>query len=93
MPRLLILDDPDPMLMEQIPRTLEKSLGQLMQSGGSILILTRKPLAWAQISASHQLDQGRLRPLPSAARIAVVGDAAGKAAKAKPGGSVTKLVG
>lgn len=93
MPRLLILDDPDPMLLEQMPRTLEKTLGQLMQSGGSILILTRKPLAWAQISASHQLDQGRLRPLPSAARIAVVGDAAGKAAKAKPGGSVTKLVG
>ena len=62
MPKLLIIDEPDPILLDLIPKTMEKTLGQLTEKGGSVLILARKRLAIKQISESYQIDGGRLTP-------------------------------
>jgi ABC-type protease/lipase transport system fused ATPase/permease subunit len=60
MPDLLIIDEPDAVLTDLIPKTLEKTLDQLLEKGGSILVFARKPLGLRQISASYQLNDGRL---------------------------------
>lgn len=93
-PDILVIDEPDPMLMDLLPKTLEKTFEQILQAGGAIIVFARKPLAWRQIAASYQIDQGRLRPIRAganstapAARIAVVPE------KGKAPGSVAKLVG
>ncbi len=98
MPQLLVIDELDPMMMELLPKTLEKTFDQLMQAGGSILVFSRKPLPWRQIAASFQIDQGRLRALRTganstapASRIAVVPDKVAKVVKTDS--TVTKLVG
>lgn len=78
MPALLVMDEPDPMMMELIPKTMEKTFAQLMDKGGSILILARKPIAMAQISASYQIEDGKLKPLKAktltAAKITLLTD-------------------
>ena len=51
------------MLFEVIPKTMEKTFGQLTEKGGSILIFSRKPWPLKQISASYRIDGGRLKPL------------------------------
>ncbi|MES2664491.1 MAG: ATP-binding cassette domain-containing protein [Pseudomonadota bacterium] len=88
-PAILVVDDPDPMLLDLIPRTMEKTFQQVMDRGGAVLLLARKPLALAQISAVWTLEDGRLKPrkrsatpanplpaspLPANPRIAVVAD-------------------
>lgn len=101
-PQLLIIDDLDPMMTELVPKTLDKTFDQLLQAGGSVLVFSRKPLEWRQISETYQIDQARLRPLRTGAnaanataRIAVVPDAATQvtAAKAAKPKSPPKLVG
>lgn len=62
MPKLLIIDEFDPMLLQFIPKTMEKTFDQLTEKGGSILILARKRWAMKQISASYQIDGCRLKP-------------------------------
>jgi ATP-binding cassette subfamily C protein len=80
MPKLLIIDEPDP-LLQLIPETLEKTLNQLTEKGGSILIFARKRTAMKQISATYQLDGGRLKPFTTAGtgtKIAVLGETMAK---------------
>jgi ABC-type protease/lipase transport system fused ATPase/permease subunit len=103
MPALLVMDEPDAMLFELIPKTMDKTFQQLLDKGGSILILARKPLAIKQIAASYQIEDGRLKPLKAAAantaatnnapaaKIAVIGDKVAKD-RASPDASVTKLI-
>jgi ABC-type protease/lipase transport system fused ATPase/permease subunit len=87
MPQILIIDDMDPMLMDMIPKTIEKTFDTLMEAGCTIILLSRKPLVWRQISATWQLDDGRLRAVKAAAnspaRITVVAGKDGKAAADK----------
>ena len=81
MPSVLIIDEPDPMMIELIPKTIEKTLQQLLDKGAAILILARKPLNMAQITAGYQIEDGRLKPHKSGpvkaapiAKIAVLND-------------------
>ncbi len=60
-PDILIIDEPDQMLTDVIPKTFEKTLEQLLERGSAVLILARKPVPLKQISASYHLEDGRLR--------------------------------
>lgn len=97
LPQILIFDEPDPSLTEGLPRTLAKVFDQMLDKGGAILILARKPLDLKQSAATYLLDDGRLRLLKSGAnsaapapRIAVVPDLA-KPVKTRPGPAVTQI--
>jgi ABC-type protease/lipase transport system fused ATPase/permease subunit len=81
MPELLIIDEPDSTLFEVIPGTMEKTIDQFLKKGGSVLVLSRKPLESKQISASYQLDDGKLRLLRA------------KASATTPAAKVTVLMG
>jgi ATP-binding cassette subfamily C protein len=61
MPDILILDEPDAILLESLPETMDKTFGQILKRGGVILALSRKPLAIRQISASYRLEAGKLK--------------------------------
>lgn len=76
-PDILILDEPDAMLLEGVPETMDKTLGQILKRGGVILALSRKPLALRQISASYRLDGGKLRlvaPVDAKLKLAVLSE-------------------
>ena len=65
-PQLLILDEPDAMLLEVLPETMERTFALILRRGGSILMLSRKPLELKQISATYRLDGGKLKQVKSA---------------------------
>jgi ABC-type protease/lipase transport system fused ATPase/permease subunit len=70
-PKLLIMDEPDPMLLEVLPKTMESTFGHILNQGGSIILLSRKPLALNQISATYKLEGGKLKVVePSEKRVA-----------------------
>ena len=60
-PQLLIIDEPDAMLLEVLPETMDKTFAQVLRRGGSILILSRKMLDLKLISATYRLDGGKLK--------------------------------
>jgi ATP-binding cassette subfamily C protein len=95
MPKLLIVDAPDSVLLEVIPKTVEKTFGQLTKEGGSILILSRKKWPLKQISATYQIDDGRLKPLETATapptKITVLSETMPKA-RAPTDKSMTTLI-
>ena len=64
-PLLLIIDEPDPMLLDVLPETMDKTFGHILRRGGSILMLSRKPLELKQISATYRLDAGKLKRVKS----------------------------
>ncbi len=78
-PAILIIDEPDSALLESIPETLDKTFARLLRRGGVIVVLARKPLGLAMISATYRLDGGRLKAVAKAAvakpKIVVVGPA------------------
>lgn len=59
-PTLLIIDNPDPLMFENIPRKMETTLGGMLKRGSSIIVLARKPVDFALISRSIQLKDGKL---------------------------------
>jgi ABC-type protease/lipase transport system fused ATPase/permease subunit len=95
MPKLLIVDAPDSVLLEVIPKTVEKTFGQLTKEGGSILLLSRKKWPLKQISATYQIDDGRLKPLETATapptKITVLSETMPKA-RAPTDKSMTTLI-
>ncbi len=68
-PAILVMDEPDVMLVELIPKTMEKTFQHLMDKGGAILLLARKPLSLAQISVGWTLEEGKLKPRKSAGSV------------------------
>lgn len=93
-PAILVVDEPDPILLELIPKTIDKTFRQMLDKGGSILLLARKPLALAQISAAWQMEHGKLTPRKlgtASAKITMLGDGKGVPPKT-PESSVTKLI-
>ena len=62
-PRILVIDEPDAVLMEGIPKTFDATLNQFLAQGGSVVVLARKRLALRQIGARYVIEAGRLRPL------------------------------
>lgn len=69
-PLLLIIDEPDAMLLEVLPETMDKTFGAILRRGGSVLMLARKPLEFKQISASYRLDDGKLKAVKLARTVA-----------------------
>jgi PrtD family type I secretion system ABC transporter len=60
-PLLLIIDEPDAMLLEVLPETMDKTFGAILRRGGSVLMLARKPLELKHISATYRLEDGKLK--------------------------------
>jgi ABC-type protease/lipase transport system fused ATPase/permease subunit len=80
-PRILVLDEPDAMLLEGIPKTFDATLNQFLAKGGAVVILSRKRLALKQISTRYVLEAGKLKPakpplsaVESSAKVTVLGD-------------------
>jgi ABC-type protease/lipase transport system fused ATPase/permease subunit len=97
MPELLIFDEPDPLFVDLIHETVNKTFDQITKRGGSVLILSRKRQPFRQPSVCWQLEDGRLRPYRSGANSAtpvksvkLVVEAADSTKPADP--AVTKLV-
>lgn len=59
-PTLLIIDNPDPLLFERIPKKMEITLGGLLQRGGSIVVFARKPIQFSLVSRFLALKGGKL---------------------------------
>ena len=98
MPAVLVMDEPDAMLFELMPKTMDKTIQQVLDKGGSILILARKPVAIRQISTTYQIEDGKLKLLKPAGpmvvaptKIAVVNDASAKD-RPTPDAALTKLI-
>lgn len=72
MPKLLILDEPDAVLFDLYPKTMEKTFDQILEAGGAVLILGRKPFAIKRLTATHMLEDGRLKLVKPAGKMAVV---------------------
>ncbi len=64
-PQLMIIDEPDGMLLEVLPETMDRTFVQILRRGGSILMLSRKPLDHKQISATYRLEGGKLKQVKS----------------------------
>ena len=92
-PAVLVIDEPDPILFEVIPKTMDKTIQQLQSKGTSILILARKPLALSQISASYVIEDGKVKPrkLEPVAKVAVLAEQPLNQTKAKDA-TVAKLI-
>ncbi len=97
-PHLLVFDDLDPMLFSILPKTMDKTIDQHLRSGGSIVIMNRQKLVLRQISATYELEDGKLRlqaapadQKAASAKVTPIGDGAGKKQSAGDT-SVTKLL-
>ena len=87
-PRILVVDEPDAMLLEGIPKTFDSTLTQYLAKGGAVVVLARKRLALNQISTRYVLEGGKLKPakaglsaVQGSARVTVLG---GKQPDPKP---------
>lgn len=69
-PQILIIDDPDPMWFEAIPKTIEKTFHAILARGGVIILLARKPLALVQARTRLSLEGGVLKPVKQIAGTA-----------------------
>jgi ATP-binding cassette subfamily C protein len=86
-PHLLIIDEPDAMLLDVLPETMDKTFSTVLRRGGSILILSRKMLDLKQISATYRLDGGKLKtvkttqtPMAAKPKLTVLPETADKPA-------------
>ena len=61
-PRILIVDEPDGWLRASLPRRLSPFVDGFLQSGGIIVILSRKALDLPATTSRLILEEGRLRP-------------------------------
>ena len=61
-PRILIVDEPDGWLRASLPRRLSSFVDGFLQSGGIIVILSRKALDLSATTSRLILEEGRLRP-------------------------------
>ncbi|MHA3977335.1 type I secretion system permease/ATPase [Halovulum sp. GXIMD14794] len=59
-PKVLIVDEPDSMLLERLPETMRRTFDGILSRGGAILLLARKPLQVQQTRTRMQLEGGAL---------------------------------
>lgn len=60
-PQILIIDEPDPVLLDVLPKTMEKTFNAVLGRGGVIILLARKPLALVQARTQFSLESGVLK--------------------------------
>ncbi|MEL7090166.1 MAG: ATP-binding cassette domain-containing protein [Pseudomonadota bacterium] len=60
-PRILLLDDPDPLLRGALAHRLQPMLQEFCNAGGIVILLARKPLRMAGTSKVFDLKDGQLR--------------------------------
>lgn len=86
-PSILIIDEPDGMLLERLPSTMKKTFDGILARGGSILLLARKPPQVQQARTRMLLEGGAFKSRQSIGnKDAAVREAASKSvAKAEPG--------
>lgn len=59
-PALLVIDTPDPLLFENIPKKMELTLGGLLKQGSAIVVMARHPLPFSLIRRSLVMNGGKL---------------------------------
>lgn len=80
-PRVLIVDEPDPMLLERLPKTMKKTFDGILDAGGVILFLARKPLRLAHDRIQMRLENGVLGEPRQIRAVASDEPASGKVTK------------
>lgn len=60
LPRVLVIDEPDAMLLERLPKTMKKTFDGILQRGGVIVLMARKPLALQHARDRMLLENGKL---------------------------------
>lgn len=59
-PRVLVIDEPDAMLLDRLPKTMKKTFDGIMRRGGVVVLLARKPLALQHARERLVLENGKL---------------------------------